>query len=117
MRMTMVPNTRQDSYERTRRRFDKASAAAKYATRFGQSRRHVNEERCVHAALADIPAGSLVLDLPCGTGRLTNGLVSRGFRVTGADNSAHMIAVARSIWQQLRRPASPYESPVTFDID
>src|SRR5262245_4449348 len=85
-----------DSYQRTRRRFDKPSAAAKYATRFERGRRHANEERCVHDALSELPPGSSVLDLPCGTGRLTLGLLSRGFRVTGADNSPHMIAVART---------------------
>jgi len=112
----MTPNGRPNSYERTRSRFDKASAAAQYATRFEASRRHANEERCIHAALAEIPRGSSVLDLPCGTGRLAKGLTCRGFRVTGADNSPHMIAVAQTIWHQTRQAHFQRDLLVNFDI-
>jgi 2-polyprenyl-3-methyl-5-hydroxy-6-metoxy-1,4-benzoquinol methylase len=102
----MGRNGTHDSYERTRKRFDKPSAAAKYATRFQHSRRHAHEERCIHDTLASLPRDASVLDLPCGTGRLTKGLVCCGFRVTGADNSSHMIAVAR-------QQHGPH---VTFDV-
>ena len=37
----------------------------------------------------------LVLDAPCGTGRITEFLLGHGFNVTGADISVEMIQVAR----------------------
>ena len=43
-----------------------------------------------------ISSGCEVLDLCCGTGRLTKVLASRGYRVTGIDNSAQMLDLARS---------------------
>jgi SAM-dependent methyltransferase len=39
-----------------------------------------------------LPAGGTVLELGCGTGRLCNRLVDLGFRVTGVDESAEMLA-------------------------
>ncbi len=44
-----------------------------------------------HAAM---PAGATVLDLGCGTGRHSVPLAARGFRVTGVDISAGMLAIA-----------------------
>jgi SAM-dependent methyltransferase len=40
------------------------------------------------AALMQLPEGSLVLDLPCGWGRLRPGLEGQGFRIVGGDLSA-----------------------------
>ena len=37
-----------------------------------------------------------ILELGCGTGRLMQPLLSAGFAVTGVDNSAEMLAIARS---------------------
>jgi SAM-dependent methyltransferase len=42
-----------------------------------------------------IPAGASVLELGCGTGRLTLSLASQGRRVTGLDQSPAMLAAAR----------------------
>mgnify|MGYP000650020195 CR=1 FL=1 len=50
--------------------------------------------RALRRALADVPAGALVLDAPCGTGFLAAFLRSWGFRVVGADISEAMLAVA-----------------------
>lgn len=44
-----------------------------------------------HAAM---PAGAAVLDLGCGTGRHSVPLAQRGYRVTGVDISAGMLAIA-----------------------
>ncbi len=41
------------------------------------------------------PPGSRVLDLCCGSGHVTKELVARGYAVTGVDNSAALIALAR----------------------
>lgn len=40
------------------------------------------------ASMLDLPRGSLVLDLPCGWGRLRPALEERGYRVIGGDLSA-----------------------------
>ena len=47
---------------------------------------------------SDISPSASVLDLPCGTGRLTRSLVEAGFAVTGVDVSAAMLerAAART---------------------
>ena len=42
-----------------------------------------------------IPTGSKVLDLCCGSGHVTKELVTRGYTVTGIDNSAELIALAQ----------------------
>ncbi|MEW5745462.1 MAG: methyltransferase domain-containing protein [Nitrospirota bacterium] len=47
--------------------------------------------------------GSRILDLCCGTGHLAQTLASRGFRVTGIDGSAAMLAYARQ-----RMPGSEF---------
>jgi len=44
---------------------------------------------------AVVPAGSSVLELGCGVGRITRQLVRRGFRVTAVDESAEMLAHVR----------------------
>jgi SAM-dependent methyltransferase len=38
-----------------------------------------------------VPAGGSILDLGCGTGRIAAGLVERGYRVVGVDQSAEML--------------------------
>jgi SAM-dependent methyltransferase len=45
--------------------------------------------------LNHLPTGAHILDLCCGTGHLAKQLVARGFRVTGVDGSAEMLAYAR----------------------
>jgi SAM-dependent methyltransferase len=46
-------------------------------------------------ALAGTPAGGAVLDCPCGNGRHSLPLAVAGYKVTGADSSTSMLAVAR----------------------
>ncbi len=43
-----------------------------------------------------VPEGSKVLDLCCGSGHVTKELVARGYQVTGVDNSAELISIARN---------------------
>lgn len=42
-----------------------------------------------------VPRGSTVLELGCGTGRITRQLLARGYRVTAVDESADMLACVR----------------------
>jgi demethylmenaquinone methyltransferase/2-methoxy-6-polyprenyl-1,4-benzoquinol methylase len=44
----------------------------------------------------DLPEGSRILDLACGTGDLANDVVSRGHRAVGVDYSAGMLAAAHT---------------------
>lgn len=47
-------------------------------------------------AFRDVPPGSVVLDIPCGTGRFTGWLLSRGYRIIGADIAPEMIRIAKA---------------------
>ena len=44
---------------------------------------------------ANIRSGARLLDLCCGSGHVTKELVKRGYQVTGVDNSAELIALAK----------------------
>jgi ubiquinone/menaquinone biosynthesis C-methylase UbiE len=63
-----------------------------------------------------IPPGSCVLDLPCGTGRLTRLLVEQGFRVTAADVSEAMLANARVNIAARRPPMGETWPHVDFEL-
>ena len=65
-----------------------------------------------------VPAGSTILDAGCGTGRVAIELARRGHRVTGVDNDASMLEVARqsaSVDWSLEDLAS-LELPHRFDV-
>jgi ubiquinone/menaquinone biosynthesis C-methylase UbiE len=53
------------------------------------------EQALAVAALARVPAGGAILDVPCGFGRHAIALAGAGFRVTGVDRSATLLAEAR----------------------
>ena len=53
------------------------------------------EKKIIGKLLSDLPEGGLVLDLPCGTGRITEFLLSKGYRVWGTDISQEMLKVAQ----------------------
>ncbi|MGW8886095.1 class I SAM-dependent methyltransferase [Streptomyces sp. NPDC055749] len=65
---------------------------------------------------AAVPAGASILELGCGTGRVTHPLVERGFRVTAVDESPQMLERVRGA----RTVQSPIESldlaGETFDV-
>lgn len=52
------------------------------------------ERRALLRAVAGLPAGSHIVDLPCGTGRLAAALLAAGYRVTGIDISPAMLRQA-----------------------
>lgn len=81
----------------TRERFDTEQVASRYAE--GKNARITWKNRLemarIEAALSNVPAGSRVLDLPTGTGRLLPMLLGRGYRVLAGDYSEHMLGQAR----------------------
>jgi SAM-dependent methyltransferase len=82
--------------------------------RYGSWGRRLNlrlTERALARALEGVPAGSLVLDAPCGTGILSEFLRRRGFRVLGADISPAMLAVARQRGAALGHVRADLEHP------
>jgi len=52
----------------------------------------LGEPQLIHAA---VPAGSRILELGCGAGRITHELIGLGHSVTAVDNSAEMLAHVR----------------------
>lgn len=54
------------------------------------------DARMVRRALGTVPPGSVVLDLPCGGGRLTRALERSGYRVLPADFSHWMVRESSS---------------------
>ena len=53
------------------------------------------EKRIIGELLEYLPQGSQILDLACGTGRIAEFLLSKGYRVCGADISSQMLKVAK----------------------
>ncbi|RME77095.1 MAG: class I SAM-dependent methyltransferase [Planctomycetota bacterium] len=84
------------SYERTRKRFAGERAAQRYDDRLLGSAKDRRERRAIAALLGALPSGARVLDLPCGTGRLTGWLAEQGWRVVAADASAAMVVRAQT---------------------
>ena len=49
------------------------------------------EKRALIRALRELPSGSEIVDVPCGTGRLAEALLNADYRVTGIDVSQAML--------------------------
>jgi SAM-dependent methyltransferase len=77
------------------------------------------EKRAIQAAFADLPAGAHIVDAPCGTGRLAEVMLARGFRVTGMDISPAMLEVAKRklsrFGGQFQVRIADLRHPPTFD--
>ena len=104
------------SHRRTVGRFDSAQVAANYPAEYGTSFRERREQTCLLRALKSIAPGSHVLDLPCGTGRLTRLLVEGGMQVTGADSSPHMVEQAGQNWQNIRARNPDIADSARFEV-
>ena len=75
-----------------RDRFDTNEVAQQYRAKKNiVTSRNLREWRCIEKALHGVGSGAAVLDLPCGSGRLEPLLEKRGYRVTAADSSHHML--------------------------
>jgi 2-polyprenyl-3-methyl-5-hydroxy-6-metoxy-1,4-benzoquinol methylase len=53
------------------------------------------EQQFVRRTFKGLPTGAAIVDLPCGTGRLSIPLLEDGYRVVGADISPAMLNVAK----------------------
>lgn len=68
--------------------------------------------------LKDLPPGSRILDLGCGTGHLSVRLSERGYKITGLDISEDMLAFARRKLPEaefIRADARAFNLPSGFD--
>ena len=104
------------SYRQAVYRFSTPRVAARYPSEYRPRHwRDKRERQCILNALDGIPTGSRVLDLPCGSGRLTRLLVGQGFRVTGADVSEAMLTRART--NNATRPAAASDTFPHVDFE
>ncbi len=96
------------SYEAKERYQDETVADAYDRVRFrGLKGSIVNwlEQRLLIKALSGLPSGSLVLDLPVGTGRMSRRMAAEGFRPVGVDISAPMLKLAARLSDEEGRSA------------
>ena len=105
------------SYQQAIKRFSAPQVASQYPAQFRPRHwRDRREKNCITKALRGITPGSRVLDLPCGTGRLTRLLMDHGFRVTAADVSEAMVNNARANIAASRSPAEGDVPHVDFEV-
>jgi SAM-dependent methyltransferase len=104
------------SHRLARERFGRQSLAERYPSQYSNRRRDRREKECILTCLQSIPRGGHVLDLPCGTGRLTRILVELGYRVTGADASEAMLSRARENYRSYQQERGGGVPSVRFEI-
>jgi len=76
-------------------KFSDPKVALKYPSEFrSDRRREMKEKECIANAFKYFPDGGHILDLPCGSGRLTKMLLEAGYKVTAADISPVMLRLA-----------------------
>lgn len=63
-----------------------------------------------------LPPGTTVLELGCGTGRLTHRLLELGCEVTGVDNSAEMLAHVSDRVRRVQADIEQLALPERFDV-
>lgn len=99
------------SAEEVKESYKSQEAIERYSTYFcdtpSHRRKDQREKHCVAKALAQVPPGSLVLDLPCGAGRMYPLLKKMGFTVMGADASPYMVDFARKQAESQNPPNEP----------
>lgn len=77
-------------------RFLNPDVANNYPSAFRNGNwRDEHEKRSLIRALKYFPKGGHILDLPCGSGRLTKILIDSGYKVTAADMSPAMMKIAK----------------------
>jgi SAM-dependent methyltransferase len=104
------------SHAIAKERFGRESLAKIYPSQYSNRWRDRREKACILECLKAIPLGGHVLDLPCGTGRLTRILVELGYRVTGADVSEAMLSRARDNYHEYEKQRGGKAPLVRFEI-
>jgi ubiquinone/menaquinone biosynthesis C-methylase UbiE len=104
------------SHKLARERFGSHTLADKYPSEYSNRWRDRREKNCILECLQSFPSGGHVLDLPCGTGRLTRMLLERGHRVTGADVSEAMLGHARRNYAEYCKQYDKKSPAVKFEI-
>ena len=64
----------------------------------------------------NLQPGAKVLDFPCGTGRLSPMIVDRGFLLTAADSSPHMVDQATQAWARQVSEKPAREGKGVFEV-
>ncbi|NOY75719.1 MAG: methyltransferase domain-containing protein [Kiritimatiellaeota bacterium] len=96
-----------NSYVDAKSRFSKVKKALSYPSEYRTGNAHDDRERgAIRQALDYLKPCSKVLDLPCGTGRLTNLLLEAGHEVRGADVSNGMVRLARKNFEKRHKQAA-----------
>ncbi|MEM7097424.1 MAG: class I SAM-dependent methyltransferase [Pseudomonadota bacterium] len=84
-----------ESYEEYRERMDyDPDRSASYAQRKLEPK-HQLEVNLVEKALAHVPKGLSIMDVPCGGGRFTLYLAQNGYKAQGGDRSETMVEITR----------------------
>lgn len=96
---------------KARSMYDQPGYAEQYdKTRYqddpGKARRDEQTKQAISETLARLSDVKVLLDLPCGTGRLSGMLVDAGYDYTGADLSPSMLEVSREKWRD--KPAAKF---------
>jgi len=110
-----LPKSSSASHQLARHRFGQEKFAARYPSEYRDTWRDRRELKCILQCASLIRTCGNVLDLPCGTGRLTKHLLKMGFSVTSADSSDAMLSLARDNYQQYLFDNKGYGPAVAFD--
>ena len=116
MTTSLQPLAGSASHQLARERFGRQSMAVRYPSEYSSRRRDRREKACILECLNAIPSGGRVLDLPCGTGRMTRLLVERGYRVTSADVSEAMLSQARENYREYQEHRGGKPPVVRFEL-
>ncbi len=96
---TYHKKTPSERFQRYSRKYQSAERVQSYDTRLFSTLKgrlfNTAERRALRKAFSHLAPDGDVLDVPCGTGRITKMLLDLEFRVTGADISEEMLGVAR----------------------
>jgi len=86
--------------------------ALSYDSRKTRKEKWSQEQAALHVLLSQLPPNSTLLDVPVGTGRFFEFYKARKLKVTGADISLDMLALARAKAAQLHLSAELQEASI-----
>jgi len=104
------------AYDFARNRHNTPKAAKKYSTRYADNYKDAKEKACILAALEGLPKNSKVLDLPCGTGRMSYLIRDKGFNVVAADYALPMLEEAKNKVEESGETNIVFEQQDIFNL-